>query len=1012
MSEAVALLLVDDRPENLTALEAVLGDDGLELITASSGNDALRWILKRDFALVLLDVQMPDMDGFETAELMRANPKTRHLPIIFVTAGMKELKLQFQGYELGAVDYLIKPFEPLVLKSKVRVFCELYRQRRELEKNRGELESRIKERVAELAASEERFRQLATHAPVGIIQVDSLGECLYANRSWCEMAGMDEALAAGQGWTRTLHPDDRPRVDAAWRSFLATAQEWSLDYRYLHPDGVLRWVHASAVALREAGGAISGYLGSTVDISLRMAAEERERIRSRVMAMLSGGAPLAEILEVIALGVERQSAGTVGSILLVDASQDRLVHGAASSPHHIAPGTVAIAEIAAARTACAQAARSGERSVSSDGHGSAFCGSCPAQQAAGGQLVCWSEPIRDTHGEVLGVFAFHRHQPATANDRRKDTSYDLELIIEVTQLACLVIERKRADNELQISASVHQAIGEAIIVTDADNLIIAINPAFTRMTGYTSLEAIGKNPRLLKSGRQAPPFYEEMWSSIVASGRWQGEIWNRRKNGEEYPEWLSINTIHDSAGRVLRRIALFSDITEQKRAEETIWRQANYDALTDLPNRRLFQDRLHQEIMKAQRAGLYLAVLFVDLDRFKEVNDTLGHQAGDRLLVDAARRIGECVRTTDTVARLGGDEFTIIMSELVDADRVGEVAQDMLAALAAPFDLQGEIAYISASIGITIYPVDATDMESLLKNADQAMYAAKEHGRNCFSYFTGSMQETAQRRLQLSNDLHGALAADQLEVYFQPIINLASGDIAKAEALLRWNHPLFGMIGPGQFIALAEDTGLIGELGDWVFRQSAQMVKRWHAASGIAGSAKGLIQVSVNKSPRQFFGGNTQVTWLAYLKELDVPADCINIEITEGLLLDDRHDVAHKLLVFRDAGVQLSLDDFGTGYSAMSYLKKFQIDFLKIDQSFIRDLASDPGDKAIAEAIIVMAHKLGIKVIAEGVETEQQRQLLINAGCDYGQGFLFSKPCPADEFVAQWCTPVRRPAQP
>ena len=833
MSEAIALLLVDDRPENLTALEAVLGGQGLELVKANSGNDALRLTLKRDFALVLLDVQMPDMDGFETAELMRANPKTRHLPIIFVTAGMKELQLQFQGYEMGAVDYLIKPFEPLILQSKVKVFCELYRQRRQLENNREQLEVRIRERVAELRSSEERFRQLATHAPVGIFQLDTQGDCLYVNRSWCEMAGTSEADAAAQGWTQSLHPEDRERVTAAWSQALASGRGWSLEYRYLHPDRELRWVHASAVALRDGSGKISGYLGNTLDIT----------------------------------------------------------------------------------------------------------------------------------------------------------------------------ERKRADNELQIAASVHQAVGEAITITDADNRIIAINPAFTKLTGYTAGDVLGMNPRLLKSGRHDISFYQTMWRSILTTGRWQGEIWNRRKNGEEYPEWLSINTLYDASGKVLRRIALFTDITEQKRAEETIWRQANYCPLTDLPNRRLFQDRLKQEIMKAQRAGLYLAVLFVDLDRFKEVNDTLGHQAGDLMLIDAARRIGECVRSTDTVARLGGDEFTIIMSELADTDRVGEVAHEMLAALARPFDLNGEIAYVSASIGITIYPSDATDMDSLLKHADQAMYAAKEQGRNRFSYFTGSMQATAQRRLQLSNDLHGALAAKQLEVHFQPIVDLLSGDIVKAEALMRWNHPLFGAISPTQFISLAEDTGLIGELGDWVFRQAAQMVKRWHVASGSHYSAKGLVQVSVNKSPRQFFSGNTQVTWIDYLKELDLPAGCINIEITEGLLLDDRPEVASKLVLFREAGMPLSLDDFGTGYSAMSYLKKFQIDYLKIDQSFVRDLATDPGDKAIAEAIIVMAHKLGIKVIAEGVETEEQRQLLIAAGCDYGQGYLFSRPCPVDEFVARWCKP-------
>ncbi len=840
MSEPVALLLVDDRPENLLALEAVLADDGFDLVKAASGNDALRWVLKREFALVLLDVQMPGMDGFETAELMRANPKTRHLPIIFVTAGMKELQLQFKGYELGAVDYLIKPFEPVVLLSKVRVFCELYRQRRQLERDRAQLEVLIKDRVAQLRSSEERFRQVATHAPVGIFQCDSEGECLYVNPSWCEMAGLSAAAAVGQGWTLTVHPDDRAAVSAAWRQTRATGYEFSLDHRYLHPDGDVRWVQASAVALRDGGGTVSGYLGNTLDIT----------------------------------------------------------------------------------------------------------------------------------------------------------------------------ERKRSEDDLQIAASVHHAIGEAITITDADNRIIAINPAFTRLTGYTTFEAVGRDPRLLKSGRHDQAFYAAMWRSLNDTGSWAGEIWNRRKNGEEYPEWLSINTLYNADGKVLRRIALFSDITEKKRAEETIWRQANYDPLTDLPNRRLFQDRLRQEMRKAQRAGVYLAVLFIDLDRFKEVNDTLGHQAGDTLLVEAARRICECVRTTDTVARLGGDEFTVIMSDLADTDRIGEVAQEMLAALATPFELQGETAYISGSIGITVYPSDTTDMESLLKHADQAMYAAKAAGRNRFSYFTGSMQETAQRRLQLSNDLHGALAAGQLEVHFQPIVDLASGSIVKAEALMRWNHPELGAIGPGQFIALAEDSGLIGELGDWVFRESAKMVKRWHLAGGTQYSSKGLVQVSVNKSPRQFFSGNTQETWLDYLKELELPPGCINIEITEGLLLDDRPEVADKLVLFRNAGMPLSLDDFGTGYSAMSYLKKFQIDYLKIDQSFVRDLATDPGDKAIAEAIIVMAHKLGIKVIAEGVETEEQRQLLLAAGCDYGQGYLFSRPCPADEFVRLWCQPQKPLSQP
>ncbi|HUY02129.1 MAG TPA: EAL domain-containing protein [Rhodocyclaceae bacterium] len=987
MSDKIALLLVDDRPENLTALEAVLGNQGIDLVMASSGNDALRHTLKQDFALVLLDVQMPGMDGFETAELMRANPKTRHLPIIFVTAGMKEIQLQFKGYELGAVDYLMKPFEPLILQGKVKVFCELYRQRRLIEANQQQLEAKIKERVAQLRESEERFRLLATHAPVGIYQLDSRGECLFVNQRWCEIAGLSAEQAAGPGWTATQHPEDRVRIAEA----LASGREWTMDYRFLRPDGTLAWVNGSAVALRDENGEITGYLGNDLDITVRKRSEKWARRRSQAMDLLAQGAPLTEILAAIATAVEQQADGLACAILAVDESDGRLV--CAAAPNLSGPGSgIAIGGAAA----CARAARCGESAYIADIAGQPGCAECPARAPLRGQRSCRSEPIRSISGEVLGVFAFYQPMTTAA------AADEAQLMHEAAQLAGLAIERKRTENELQIAASVYRGIGEAIMVTDADNRIIAVNPAFTRLTGYSPLEAIGQSPGLLQSGRHERTYYEDMWQSLARTGRWQGEIWNRRKNGEEYPEWLSINTLDDGQGKVLRRISLFSDITEQKRAEETIWRQANYDHLTDLPNRRLFQDRLQQEIMKAQRAGLFLALLFIDLDRFKEVNDTLGHQAGDLLLIQAAHRIGECVRTTDTVARLGGDEFTVIMSELADTDRVGEVAQSMLVALATPFELNGELAYVSASIGITIYPNDAEDLESLLKNADQAMYSAKEQGRNSFSYFTGSMQATAQKRLQLSNDLHGALAANQLEVYFQPIVDLSSGRIVKAEALLRWNHPLFGMVHPSQFIPIAEDTGLISELGDWVFRESAQMVKRWHGSGALGAAGTGLVQISVNKSPRQFLTGNTHETWVAYLKEIGLPARCINIEITEGLLLDDRPEVANKLTLFGDAGMRISLDDFGTGYSAMSYLKKFRIDYLKIDQSFVRDLAADPGDKAIAEAIIVMAHKLGIKVIAEGVETAEQRAILIAAGCDFGQGFLFSRPCTAADFEALW----------
>ncbi len=990
MADKVALLLVDDRPENLVALQAVLASQDLDLVTAGSGNDALRQTLKRDFALVLLDVQMPGMDGFETAELMRANPKTRHLPIIFVTAGMNDTQLQFKGYDLGAVDYLIKPFDPHVLKSKVKVFCELYSQRRELEAHRKLLEVKIEERVEQLKDSEERFRQLATHAPVGICQIDTEGNCLFVNSSWCASAGLSLNEAIGTGWTTTLHPDDREAVAAMWLQAATTDSEWSLDYRFLKPDGQIAWVSGNAVPLRNAHGTITGYLGNNLDITQRKRDEEWERTRTGIMDELARGAPLLDMLFKISEEAERQTTGMICAILQVDESGRRLVRCAAPSlPDN---GTEMFQVISDDAAGCAGAARHGRAETVANILDRPCCANCwpTTSRVTRADIVsCWSEPLRGMDGEVLGIFACYRYLPGDPDVG------DIALIHGAVRLAALVIERKRTENDLQIAASVHQAIGEAITVTNADNRIVAINPAFTLLTGYTSQEAIGQNPSLLRSGRHDAQFYKDMWHTLDTTGRWQGEIVNRRKNGDEYPEWLSINTIYDSEGRVLRRIAMFSDITDKKRAEETIWRQANYDPLTELPNRRLFRDRLQQEVLKAQRSDHQLALLFVDLDRFKEVNDTLGHHTGDQLLVDAAHRIRECVRASDTVARLGGDEFTVIMADLVDTRRVGEVALAILKTLSAPFTFSGETVYISASIGITFFPNDAGDVDTLLKNADQAMYASKSAGRNRFSHFTGSMQTTVQERLQLANDLRGALAANQFEVYLQPIVELATDCIAKAEALLRWRHPQLGFISPALFIPIAEETGLIEGIGDWVFRETARHAKGFLDA-GMVGP---VIQISVNKSPRQFFSGNTHETWIAHLLEIGLPPDAIVIEITEGLLLDDRPEVAEKLTRFRDAGVRISLDDFGTGYSAMAYLKKFPIDFIKIDQSFVRDMVADPSDQAIVEAIIVMAHKLGLKVIAEGIETVEQCDLLRSAGCDFGQGYLFARPMPAGDLI-------------
>ena len=560
----------------------------------------------------------------------------------------------------------------------------------------------------------------------------------------------------------------------------------------------------------------------------------------------------------------------------------------------------------------------------------------------------------------------------------------------VTEFSCIgrdTSERRKTEEELRIAAMVYQDSSEAMMVTDAANEILAVNPAFETITGYSANEAIGKNPNIMKSGRHGKDIYQALWQALNTVGYWQGEMWNRRKNGELFAALITINTTFHSDGSVHRRVLLFSDITAKKQSEEMLWWQANFDALTGLPNRNLFRDHLSQELRKAKRTSAPLALMFLDLDGFKYVNDTLGHDMGDVLLKAAADRLNSCIRESDAVARLGGDEFTVILSELQDTGSVERVAGAILSKLATPFCLGDEIVYVSASIGITLYPEDGTEIEDLLKNADQAMYAAKQEGRNRYHYFTSSMQETAQMRMRLVNDLRVALEGNQFEVVYQPIVELSSGIIHKAEALIRWQHPIRGLINPLEFIPLAEDTGMIIAFGNWVFHEAAKQAAKWRELHHPA------FQVSVNISPVQFRNeGIDSSIWFEHLRVLGLPAQGVVVEITEGLLLEATSRVKDQLLAFRDAGIEVALDDFGVGYSSLSYLKKFDIDYLKIDQSFVRNLAEGSDDMALCEAIIVMAHKLGLKVIAEGVETIEQKRLLANAECDYAQGYLFSPP--------------------
>jgi diguanylate cyclase (GGDEF)-like protein/PAS domain S-box-containing protein len=554
-----------------------------------------------------------------------------------------------------------------------------------------------------------------------------------------------------------------------------------------------------------------------------------------------------------------------------------------------------------------------------------------------------------------------------------------------------ITAQKRAEDQLRMNATVFDTTSEGIMVTDADNLIKTVNPAFSRITGYEAEEVIGRSPKLLSSGRHTDAFYQQLWSTVLQNGYWSGEIWNRRKDGSVYPEWLSIAAIKGGNGMVKEYVAVFSDISKHKQDEEKIRYQANFDALTGLPNRSLLNDRLSQAILAANRENWKLALLFIDLDQFKVVNDTFGHVMGDELLQQVARRIRQCVREADTVARFGGDEFVILIQDVTDLEAPALVASKLITEVTRSFTLYEREIFIGASIGITVYPDDAHTPDALLRNADMAMYKAKERGRNNYQFFTASMQRQTIERQQMEQDLRQALLRDELELYYQPVIDTQNNRVCSVEALLRWNHAKKGCIPPDLFIPLAEDCGLIAPIGKWVVKQACTQLGQWQRYG------HDQLSVAINLSSRQRELGLETDYLTQVLEEAGVNAQSVTLEITESLLMRDTEESVAWLSRFKDLGVMLSVDDFGTGYSSLSYLKRFPVDVIKIDRSFIKDLPDDKDSITLVRTIIAMAHSLELGLVAEGVESAAQRAFLTDEGCSMLQGYYYAKPMSVKE---------------
>ena len=553
---------------------------------------------------------------------------------------------------------------------------------------------------------------------------------------------------------------------------------------------------------------------------------------------------------------------------------------------------------------------------------------------------------------------------------------------------------KEAEEQLREAAAVMQSTHEGVVITDTTPHILAVNDAYATITGYTRDEIIGKDPGILNSGRHDKSFYEFMWKILLKDGFWQGEIWNRRKSGEIYPQWLSISAVFNNQHQPVRYIGVFSDITKLKESQSQLEFLAHHDPLTRLFNRAAVESRMEQELEQASRHNLQLSVLFIDLDRFKQVNDSFGHLIGDELLCSVAERLRARLREGDTLGRLGGDEFVLLATPLQEKQDAAVIARDILVALSEPFNLStGNEVFIGGSIGISLFPDNGSTVAELTKNADAAMYLAKENGRNQFSFYTPELNADARKKLELENDLRRAVLNNELRLYYQPKVNISSGRISGAEALVRWKKADGSWVSPVQFIPVAEKSGVILTIGNWVIEQACSQIRNW--------LDEGLpeISIAVNVSARQFRSGHLDKIVKNALKQFQIPPHHLELELTESMLMNEPERAIETMKKLKKVGVKISLDDFGTGYSNFGYLRRFPIDSLKIDQSFVRGVAIKPDDAMIVDSIIGLAQRMKLRVIAEGVETADQLSYLRASRCDEMQGYYFSKALPSDEFA-------------
>lgn len=790
-----------------------------------------------------------------------------------------------------------------------------------------------------------------------------------------------------------IHPDEHAMINAWYAECASGNAPSELEFRIARPNGEIRFINGRSNLERDTLGKPCRMVGTVQDISERKQAELFQQHHSRILIQITEKKPLKEVLDTIARDIEYINPSAICSILLLDKHGQHLRHGAAPSLPAFYTQAIDGMAIGLATGSCGTAAVTGQRAIVADICTHPWWVNYKTLAEQAGLASCWSQPILSSEGQVLGTFAIYHTQP------RSPSANDIKWIETEARLAALAIEKDQDRTRLELAASVFTHAREGILITDAHGDIVDINQTFSHITGYSRSESLGKNPRILSSGRHDAEFYQRLWNDLNTNGFWSGEVWNKRKNGEIYAQMQNISRIQDDTGAVINYVSLFSDITQLKEHQQQLEYIAHYDALTRLPNRVLLADRLKQAMARSHRNGLSLAVLYIDLDGFKSVNDNHGHDLGDQLLITVASRWADTLREGDTLARIGGDEFIVILVDFEQSQDYQPILQRLLNAAAEPVNVNNQLLRVSASIGVTLYPQDGSDADQLLRHADQAMYLAKQAGKNCFHVFDVAKDVAVKNHRECIEQIRNALEMQEFVLYYQPKVNMRTGVVIGAEALIRWQHPERGVLPPAAFLPIVENHVISIEIGDWVINQALLQMSLWRKA--------GLdLCVSVNVGAVQLQQGHFALRLRQQLAaHADVPPGNLELEIVETSALEDIADVAELMRQCCQLGVRFAVDDFGTGYSSLTYLKRLPAELLKIDQSFVRDMLDDPDDLAIVKGVIGLARAFHRKVLAEGVETIAHGQLLLAQDCELAQGYGIARPMPASEiptWVANW----------